>query len=200
MLGTARKKPIEIDAIHYNDFSYNIGLLYNWLQNQSKEPISRDENTKTIYIHKKRGNVALPLGNWLIHEINTDARFWSIDPEIFTKTYEPVKPQDCDSIRFKKKIYEISFCQLTDLSDKSILEAYHFLRIKKSNESLDVLTFKDDFTKIRQQGYLTIETLEGSEKVYPNEFIVKGIDNEYYPVSAENFNKVYDIIKKGINT
>ena len=97
-------------------------------------------------------------------------------------------------MHFKKKIYTISFCQLTDLSDKNILEAYSFLGIKKPSEPLDILTFKDHCADIRRNGYLTLETLEGIEKVYPTEFIIKGVNGEYYPVTAKNFSKVYDII------
>lgn len=194
MLGTARKKPIKIYAIHYKKGICDIDAFYNWLQTQSEEPISRDENTNTIYIHKERGVINLPLGNWLIHEINTDHQFWSIDPDIFTKTYEPVSTQGYGTVHFKKKVYTISFCRLTNLSDKSILEAYSFLGIKKPNEPLNVLTFEDHCANIRRNGYLTIETLEGIEKVYSTEFIVKGVNNEYYPVTAENFNNVYDII------
>lgn len=194
MLGTARKKPIEVYAVHYKKGICDIDAFYNWLQTQSEEPISRDETTDTIYIHKERGDIAVPLGNWLIHEINTDHQFWSIDPEIFTKTYEPVSTQGYSTIHFKKKIYDVSFCQLADLSDESILEAYSFLGIKKPNKPLDILTFEDICIDIRRNGYFTIETLEGVEKVHPTEFIVKGVNGEYYPVTAKNFNKVYDII------
>mgnify|MGYP000844404112 FL=1 len=63
MLGTARKKPIEVYAIRYKKGICDIDTFYNWLQTQSEEPISRDENTNTIYIHKERGVINLPLGN-----------------------------------------------------------------------------------------------------------------------------------------
>ena len=39
-----------------------------------------------------------------------------------------------------------------------------------------------------------IETLEGVEKLFPGEVLIKGIRGELYPVKKENFNLVYEII------
>ena len=71
-------------AIHY---THNIDLdkLLELLRTNKEEPVRYDENDKTIYIQKERGEIALKYGNWIIFEENTDKCFWSIDHEIFLK-------------------------------------------------------------------------------------------------------------------
>lgn len=64
------------------------------LSSNEDEPVRYDETDGTIYIQKERGEIALPKGNWVISEINTDNRFWSIDHDIFLKTYTRVKGID----------------------------------------------------------------------------------------------------------
>ena len=41
---------------------------------------------------------------------------------------------------------------------------------------------------------ILVQTLEGVEHLYPGEIVIRGIDNDLYPVKMENFNKVYDLI------
>lgn len=70
----ARKKPIEVMAIHY---SHNIILdkFLELLRTNKNEPVRYDETDKTIYIQKERGEIALKYGNWVIFEGNTDKSF-----------------------------------------------------------------------------------------------------------------------------
>ena len=49
--------------------------------------------------------------------------------------------------------------------------------------------------EIQNQGYIPINTLEGIEKLYPTEVLIRGIEGEYYPVKHEIFDKVYEIIE-----
>jgi len=41
-----------------------------------------------------------------------------------------------------------------------------------------------------------IETLEGTMKANPGDWIITGVDGERYPVKEEIFNKTYEIVKK----
>jgi hypothetical protein len=43
------------------------------------------------------------------------------------------------------------------------------------------------------EGFLTIETLEGTMRADPGDYIIKGIANEIYPCKAEIFEQSYDI-------
>ena len=63
----ARKKPIEVFAIKYDN---NIILeeFLKLLRTNKKEPVRYDESDGTIYIIKERGEIALPKGNWVIRE------------------------------------------------------------------------------------------------------------------------------------
>ena len=46
-----------------------------------------------------------------------------------------------------------------------------------------------------ETGYISINTLEGTEKLYPTEILIKGVEGEYYPVKRINFDKVYEVIE-----
>lgn len=86
----ARKKPIEVHAIKY-DNNIILDEFLKLLRTNDKEPVRYDESDGTIYITKDRGEIALPKGNWVIREDNTDGCFWSIAPDIFLQTYNRVK-------------------------------------------------------------------------------------------------------------
>ena len=47
---------------------------------------------------------------------------------------------------------------------------------------------------IKEQGFLEINTLEGVERLFSDEIVVRGVKGEFYPVSYDNFIKVYDIL------
>ena len=177
----ARKKPIEVVAIKYDE---NIVLdeFLELLKSNKEEPVSYDESTKIIYIQKERGNIALMFGNWVIYELNTDKCFWAIDNDIFKKTYVKV---DGKVDIYKKAVYEIEFVEFKTLDDNDIIQVLDFLN----------MTWNEDLiNNIKENGYIDVDTLEGVERLYVSEILIKGIAGEFYPVKRENFDKVYDII------
>lgn len=119
----ARKKPIEVFAVQYND---NIILeeFLKLLRTNEKEPVRYDESDGTIYIAKQRGEISLPKGNWVIREDNTDGCFWSIDSDIFLQTYNRVKGT---VNTFEKRVYEVDFIKMDIDNTKSIIEVLDFL-------------------------------------------------------------------------
>lgn len=44
--------------------------------------------------------------------------------------------------------------------------------------------------------YMYIETLEGTMTACLGDYIVKGVNGEYYPVKPEIFEKTYEVFKK----
>ena len=54
---------------------------------------------------------------------------------------------------------------------------------------------EQDPSIIKERGFIIIKTLEGDEKLFPGEVLIKGIRGELYPVKKENFDLVYEIIK-----
>ena len=186
----ARKKPIEVFAIQYND---NIILeeFLKLLRTNEKEPVRYDESDGTIYIAKERGEISLPRGNWVIREDNTDGCFWSIDPDIFLQTYNRVKGA---VNTFVKRVYEVEFVKM-DIDDaKSIIETLNFLGYSVTS-SLEELQRDELVESIKEQGFLEINTLEGVERLFSGEVLVRGVRGEFYPVSYDNFIKVYDILE-----
>ena len=179
-------------AIHYN---HNIILdeFLKLLRTNENEPVRYDETDKTIYIQKERGEIALKYGNWLIFEGNTDKSFWAIDHGIFLKTYYRV-PHTTNT--FVKKVYEVDCVELKSLNEQDIVAVLDFLGYQVNpNEPLTFLQRSDLIEEIKEQRYISINTLEGVEKLYPTEILIRGVEGEYYPVKRINFDKVYEVIE-----
>lgn len=178
----AQKKPLQVTAFHYNNDTC-VNAFLEYLRSNSSEGISYDETDHTVYIHKKRGEIALPLGNWLIYEGNTDKAFWSIEPTIFKETYDHVAGEV-----YQKKVYQVQAIELTSLASHHVRDVLSFMQEDASDETIK---------QIQEQGYILINTLEGPEALYPTEILIKGVKGEFYPVARENFDKVYTIIERG---
>lgn len=160
------------------------------LGTNEKEPVRYDESDGTIYIAKERGEISLPRGNWVIREDNTDGCFWSIEPDIFLQTYNRVK----GTINtFVKKVYEVDFVKLNTDNTKSIIEVLNFLGYSVTTP-LEELQRDELIKSIKEQGFLEVNTLEGIERLFSGEVVVKGVKGEFYPVSYDDFIKVYDIL------
>lgn len=189
----ARKKPIEVFAVQYNS---NIILeeFLKLLRTNEKEPVRYDESDGTIYITKERGEISLPKGNWVIREDNTDGCFWSIDPDIFLQTYNRVKGT---VNTFVKRVYEVDFVKMDIDDTKSIIEVLNFLGYVVTTP-LEQLQRDELVESVKEQGFLEINTLEGVERLFSGEVVVRGVEGEFYPVSYDNFIKVYDILDESL--
>jgi hypothetical protein len=187
----ARKKPIEVFAIHYTHNTI-VEEFLKLLRTNEEEPVRYDETDKTIYIQKERGEIALKFGNWVIREDNVDGCFWVIDHEIFLKTYSRV-PHTVYT--FVKKVYEVDCVEFKSLDEKDIISVLDFLGYKLSRDAMLTLLQRDEVVEeIKKQGYISINTLEGVEKLFPTEILIRGVEGEYYPVKRVNFDKVYKVI------
>ena len=183
----ARRKPIEVWAVRYNH-SIVLDEFIKMLSENKNEPVHYDDETGTIYIQKERGDIALKRGNWVIYEMNTDQCYWAIDHEIFLKTYVKVSGHI-----YKKRSYEIEGMIFNKLEPKSILNVLQFMGYHTKN-TLEDLQLYELIEDVLKRGSILVQTLEGAEHLYPGEIVIRGIDNELYPVKMENFNKVYDLI------
>ena len=191
MVRKARKNSIEVQAIHYNH-SVILDEFLKLLRSNEHEPVRYDESTKTICIQKERGEIALEYGNWVVYEENTDKSFWAVREDIFYKTYSRVK----ETVNtFVKNVYEIEFVEFKSLESKDIIEVLNFLGYRTNSNPLSIIQRDELVDEIKVDGYLTINTLEGAEKVFVSEIIVKGVEGEFYPVKRKNFDKVYTIIE-----
>ena len=182
----ARKKPLEVFAIRYNDL-IDIESFLNLLNRNKKEKAKYNEENGNIYIQKERGKIELSKGNWIIYEKNTDKCFWAIDKNIFFKSYEYIPNTN---MMFKKRVYDVEYVFFKNLTNKDIKEVLEFYYMN----SKKIYISDEEIENIKRDGYVLIETLEGVEKIYPGEYLIRGLEGEYYPVKKINFEKVYDII------
>lgn len=191
-LHESKEKPIEVLAIHYN---HNIILdeFLKLLSSNKDEPVRYDEITKTIYIQKERGEIALTYGNWVIYEENTDKCFWAIQDDIFKETYYRI-PNTTNS--YVKKVYEVKCIPFKSLESKDIIDVLNFIGLTTEGKPLNILQRDELVEEVQEQGYIIINTLEGAEKLNPTEILIRGIKGEYYPVTLENFNTVYEVVEE----
>lgn len=57
------------------------------------------------------------------------------------------------------------------------------------------LGFEPKLKEVEKEVFIVIETLEGDMKVSPNDFIIKGVNGEFYPCKPDIFEKTYELIK-----
>ena len=85
--------------------------------------------------------------------------------------------------------------EFKSLNEKDVIEVLDFVGCGVNQaEPLTFLQRSELIEEIKEQGYILINTLEGAEKLYPTEILIRGVEGEYYPVKRTNFNKVYEVI------
>ena len=85
--------------------------------------------------------------------------------------------------RYRKKPVEVEAIQFTR---RNIVEVMEF-----TNNQIEITT------EIRMNGkmYAEIETIEGIMKVSENDYIIKGVNGEFYPCKPDIFEKTYEVIE-----
>lgn len=79
----------------------------------------------------------------------------------------------------KKKPVEIEFIQFTD-----------------KVSVMDILLWAKSKVKYKTtKNYIIINTLEGEMIANVDDYIVKGVNGEFYPVKPDIFNKTYEVIE-----
>lgn len=87
-------------------------------------------------------------------------------------------------------MYDVECFEFKSLQTNDIIDVLRFYFDDDRNQT-DINRLVED---IQSDGFILIDTLEGKEKLYQSEILMKGINGEYYPVKRENFDKVYEII------
>ncbi|WP_286674643.1 hypothetical protein [Clostridium sp. ZBS3] len=95
--------------------------------------------------------------------------------------------------KFRKKPVEIEAIQLKDFSQANIKNCLEFMG---GNVNTDCSMASDRFDEyclmLKHQGGLFIETLEGRMLANEGDFIIKGVNGEFYPCKPDIFEKTYD--------
>lgn len=81
----------------------------------------------------------------------------------------------------RKKPVEVEFVQFTGKNKEEIY--------KQSNGACHNMLYMDSKFKF------VVETLEGVMKVDINDYIIKGVKGEFYPVKPEIFHKTYEVLE-----
>ena len=80
-----------------------------------------------------------------------------------------------------------------------VIEAWKFTR--KALEDIDswVRKYRDDIKLVSQYGgdalYIEIETLEGTMRAELNDYIIKGVQGEFYPCKPDIFEATYEVVE-----
>lgn len=86
-------------------------------------------------------------------------------------------------MRARKKPIEVEVMQFTDESIDEILEWGE----GKITPNVPPMFFTD---------YLSIDTLEGTMRANYKDYIVKGVEGEFYPCKPDIFHKTYELIEE----
>lgn len=84
-------------------------------------------------------------------------------------------------MKYRKKPVIIEAIQFEDNSDR-IIEIHEFM----GGDTIRV-NYED-----KDNPYLTIETLEGTMKASVGDYIIKGVNGEFYPCKPDIFEKTYE--------
>lgn len=84
-------------------------------------------------------------------------------------------------IKARKIPVEVECVQFTDTESAKYIEEWSSGQVK--------------YCVSKWQEYLSINTLEGEMNATINDYIVKGVNGEFYPVKPDIFNKTYEVLK-----
>lgn len=106
--------------------------------------------------------------------------FWSwLTLKLFRKEWMGVEIK-----KARKKPVEIEFMQFNNIENAYDISQWAVGKIKyKVSRKFDI-------------GYMYVETLEGIMTASLGDYIVKGVNGEFYPVKPEIFEKTYEVLGK----
>lgn len=81
----------------------------------------------------------------------------------------------------RKKPVEIEFVQFTDLESAEEIENWSNGQVR--------------YCVSKWQKYLSVNTLEGEMSASLNDYIVRGVNGEFYAVKPDIFHKTYEVVK-----
>ena len=103
-------------------------------------------------------------------------------------------------MKYRKKPVVVDAIQLkkTQISIRAILEMMGQAVITKCDGAS--YKFYEYCNMIFDKGYMEIETLEGIMKASIGDYIIKGVNGEFYPCKPDIFEKTYEAVEKRENS
>lgn len=69
------------------------------------------------------------------------------------------------------------------------------MQVKWGMRMIEILNFTGrDNVEMDAEGYVFIKTLEGVMKVSANDYIIKGVQGEFYPCKPDIFEQTYEVV------
>lgn len=85
---TYRKKPIEIEAVHWDGSAEEAGPIIDWILSSSNRTARYRDDEPCIVIDTLEGMMAATPGDWIIQGVQGE--FYPCKPDIFKATYDEV--------------------------------------------------------------------------------------------------------------
>lgn len=98
-------------------------------------------------------------------------------------------------MRFRKKPIVIEAEQLKKFTGEHILKCMIFMGTAKPLRPCDHERFDDYVEIVKKEGGLKIKTLEGEMIASEGDYIIKGVNGEFYPCKPDIFEKTYEIVE-----
>lgn len=96
-------------------------------------------------------------------------------------------------MKYRKRPVEVEVFLLKDLSYKTVTEALNFMGQPVSIPRTPSINRFDDFmTFVWKKNGLTIHTLEGDMLAREGDYIIKGVQGEFYPCKPDIFEQTYE--------
>ncbi len=93
------------------------------------------------------------------------------------------KPVIIEAIRLKKT--QISVREIVELMGEKV----------DTNNKMELVKFYEFCDTIFDRGYMEIKTLEGTMRANIGDWIIKGVNGEFYPCKPNIFEKTYEMIE-----
>ena len=93
------------------------------------------------------------------------------------------KPIIIEAVQLKKT--QVSIREITELMGESV----------DINNKIELVKFYEFCDIVFSRGYMEIKTLEGTMRANIGNWIIKGVNGEFYPCKPDIFEKTYEMIE-----
>ena len=93
------------------------------------------------------------------------------------------KPIIIEAVQLKKT--QVSIREITELMGESV----------DINNKIELVKFYEFCDIVFSRGYMEIKTLEGTMRANIGNWIIKGVNGEFYPCKPNIFEKTYEMIE-----
>ena len=98
-------------------------------------------------------------------------------------------------MKYRKKPVVVEAEQLEKLTGEYILKCMLFMGAAHPLKECDQPYFDTYVKTVQNEGGLKIQTLEGEMLASEGDFIIKGVNGEFYPCKPDIFEKTYELAK-----